>query len=123
MGETGDTEQTPDVRLITETGDRSHALGQDELQSAGGAVRVVLDWIEAICSRKTRGRRIEPRRSTMNSQVTIAPLKSVDFESGHGIVVAPERRCRFRRSRKACVHRAMRKPMLCPRKFGSRPVR
>ena len=109
MGETGDTEQTPDVRLITETGDRSHALGQDELPSAGGEVRGVLAWIEA--------------RRSRNSQVTIAPLKSVDPESGHGIVVAPERRCRFRRSRTACVHRAMRKPMLCPRKFGSRPVR
>lgn len=48
MGETGNTEQTPDGRLITETGYRSHVLGQDELQSAGGAVRVFLDWIEVI---------------------------------------------------------------------------
>jgi hypothetical protein len=31
---------------ITETGYRSHFLGHDELESAGGAVRFFLDWIE-----------------------------------------------------------------------------
>ncbi len=37
---------------ITETGYRSHFLGHDELQRAGGAVRVFLDWIEREAASK-----------------------------------------------------------------------
>lgn len=37
---------------ITETCYRSHFLGYDELQRAGGAVRVFLDWIEREAASK-----------------------------------------------------------------------
>lgn len=37
---------------ITETGFRSHFLGYDELQRAGGPVRFFLDWIEREAASK-----------------------------------------------------------------------
>lgn len=37
---------------ITETGYRSHFLGHDELQRAGGPVRFFLDWIEREAASK-----------------------------------------------------------------------
>lgn len=77
MGETGDTEQTPDGRLITETGHGSHALGQDELQSAGGAVRVVLDWIEAICKATAR-MLLNDKPCTLATAATGLPERTVD---------------------------------------------
>lgn len=37
---------------ITETGYRSHFLGHDDLERAGGAVRFFLDWIEREAASK-----------------------------------------------------------------------